>query len=878
MPCVSDEIRRRLKNTPEQRLVVGPIVQYLVDLGWGVGQMAFGKKEWRVPKSPSAASERAKGDKTQGFPVDIAVFESEQKAKQLDYTGLRFIVECKQPNDSEGLRQLDIYLGLEPHARLGIWANTADRSAECVFLFKDDKGTTHAQKRHVKDFPTPGFSLDKDHIPRLWSALITPTQETFIKKLEELLGHIVARDSLITRREEQLDQLCNIILLKLDSDKNAKLLPDVPVAFREMENQTTTAEHIRTSFTKFAERFKDIYTDEDDKRLRFNDSTIAQCVDDLAPLKLLDLGPSVVSVAFQVLRSAALKQEEGQYFTPQPVIEAAVRHVGVRADDLILDPACGTGGFLVECMMEMRRNVEKSNGDKGTISGWAQKALYGIDKDAIAIKLTKAVMQILGDGSAHCARGDSVLTNRWVADYQHLLTEFQNGRFTLIFTNPPFGAPLTVKRSDAAAAGLSIIDNIPDEKIELGLAMFDRCHQLLADGGKLCIVLPETYFFSPSFKFVREWCDRRFKPLTVINIPMDAFQGFCRAKTNLYVFEKRPGALVSGCSGDPVAQLETAKSEEVLFMNPRTCGIYKNGGTRFKVDEHGQRTAEIDNEMLEHVLAHKGGNPLAGSVYIPLAATLKKDVLVPAYYDPRWGVAFDNLLVTIGCGETTLGELLGAGLIEIRSGHGSPGNDQRVGNVPYVKVSDIRSLRINTNPTNMIPVKLAEKLWKSKSSGLKAWDLITPNRASSNIGEFAVLLPGEENIVLTREVFVVRVTDKGQKLLDPHFLLWAFSLKAVRDQWRRIALMQTNREDVGNRHLEIRLPMPVSKTWADRMSVAFRDYFCGIANAKGRFLAAMKGDLLQYIGSVSSEMSPQAENDGGENTAAVKRKPPRQEP
>jgi len=114
-----------------------------------------------------------------------------------------------------------------------------------------------------------------------------------------------------------------------------------------------------------------------------------------------------------------------------------------------------------------------------------------------------------------------------------------------------------------------------------------------------------------------------------------------------------------------------------------------------------------------------------------------------------------------------------------------------------VKVSDIRGLRINVNPTNLVTESVARRFWRSESSGLQAWDVITPNRASSNIGEFAILLPGEEQIVVTKEVFVLRVL-KGE-LWDPFYLLWALSLRAVRDQWRRVALMQTNREDCGDR-------------------------------------------------------------------------------
>ena len=117
---------------------------------------------------------------------------------------------------------------------------------------------------------------------------------------------------------------------------------------------------------------------------------------------------------------------------------------------------------------------------------------------------------------------------------------------------------------------------------------------------------------------------------------------------------------------------------------------------------------------------------------------------------------------------------------------------------------------------------------------MKAWDLLTPNRASSNIGEFAVLLPGEEDVVLTKEVFIIRTTESSE-IIDNFYLLWAFCLKAVRNQWQRITLMQTNREDVGDRYKEIQIPLPKDKKQAEQLSNGFRTYFKSISEAKNNF-------------------------------------------
>jgi len=197
---------------------------------------------------------------------------------------------------------------------------------------------------------------------------------------------------------------------------------------------------------------------------------------------------------------------------------------------------------------------------------------------------------------------------------------------------------------------------------------------------------------------------------------------------------------------------------QVTFLNPRTCGIYKNGGVRFKTDPiTGRRTKEVDNELIEAVDAYLASRALHGTNSVPLNQIFDKRMLVPTYFDKRYNKDIYDVLEKSGAKAVTLGDLLDDRILSVRGGHGSPGNDQRSGTIPYLKVSDIRGLRINVNPTNLVSDSVAERFWRGPTSGLQAWDVITPNRASNNIGEFAMLLPGEERVVLTKEMFVFRV-------------------------------------------------------------------------------------------------------------------------
>jgi type I restriction enzyme M protein len=171
------------------------------------------------------------------------------------------------------------------------------------------------------------------------------------------------------------------------------------------------------------------------------------------------------------------------------------------------------------------------------------------------------------------------------------------------------------------------------------------------------------------------------------------------------------------------------------------------------------RTADIDNELLDHVNAYLENESPPGIARVGMEAVLNRQVLVPTYYDRRYSEGIEQLLKENGLIGVTIGQLVDSGQIMVRGGHGSPSNDQRSGHIPYVKVSDIRGLRININPTNLVSDAVARRFWRGATSGLEPWDLITPNRASSNIGEFAILLPGEEQVVLTKEVFLFRLID-----------------------------------------------------------------------------------------------------------------------
>lgn len=517
---------------PEHEKVRVPVVAALETVGWLHGQLQW-QPEWRVPKSPSEAKKREDGRGFAGWPVDLAIFEDTDG--QNDWQSIIGICEFKAPNERAGVSQLEIYLAREPRARFGLWTN----GTTSALLYKLPDGTFKTVHHNDLVLPKPDDDFEQATTKAItFDNLVQPTEQELKSSFKALLDVVVARDTISTRSEAHLDQICNLLLLKLESDTNASLQPHLPVMFQLRGNEEATASTIRDAFEQLVDQREEVFRDDHGPTLLLDDHTIKEVVFSWSGWNLLEMQAEAVSNAFQVFRRANLKAGEGQYYTPSRIIRPAVKLMDIQPDDKIIDPACGTGGFLVETFRQISERVSNA----ARLRTWAHRNVYGVDKDSINVKLTRAMMMVMGDGSAHVHIGDSLREDRWEKDYPHLPLAMRNSSFTVVMTNPPFGENLKITAKDCEANKYSISKAAGKGKhykdIEIGLVFLERAYRLLKVGGRVAIILPETYFFSPSYAYLAEWMESRFIRRGEFNVPMEAFQGFCRAKTNLYVFEK----------------------------------------------------------------------------------------------------------------------------------------------------------------------------------------------------------------------------------------------------------------------------------------------------------------------------------------------------
>jgi predicted RNA methylase len=520
---------------PEHAEVREPVVAELLKLGWSEGQLQW-RPEWRVPKTPHDSAKRETNRSFQSWPVDLVLFDSDEHAGEWEH--VLAIFEFKEPTLEQGQSQLEIYLSREPRARYGYWTN----GSESLAVYKLPDGNVNVVRGAGLPRPVDSLSMPSEK-PLTFENLRTPTERELKGVFKRLLDTVVAEDSLSVRPDEQLNELCNLLLLKLDSDSNASDNPDEPVAFQLAANEEKTAQRTRTQFQDMRLLRTDVFTEVQDDELLLDSHTIYQAVYELSPLKLMNMGADAVSSAFQVFRRANLKAGEGQYFTPRRVIDNAVRIMEITRQDKIIDPACGTGGFLIETYRSVSARA-KGPTAQANARTFAHRQIWGVDKDGINVKLARAIMVILGDGSANIHVGDSLRNHRWKSDYPHLAQPLKDESYTAVITNPPFGKNLKVSAADSKRNKFTVA-NIAAEKgpndykdLEIGLIFLERSYRLLVSGGKLGIVLPETYFFSASYRWLPSWLDGRLELRGILNIPMEAFQGFCRAKTNFYIFER----------------------------------------------------------------------------------------------------------------------------------------------------------------------------------------------------------------------------------------------------------------------------------------------------------------------------------------------------
>lgn len=179
---------------------------------------------------------------------------------------------------------------------------------------------------------------------------------------------------------------------------------------------------------------------------------------------------------------------------------------------------------------------------------WARRFLRGIDLDSLCIKFSKAYTALLGNGHTGLYHADSLDQNRWPADMKRGI---RPGTFRVVMTNPPFGQGL-VKTGDVRReydlarkwrrrtdGTWEMTDQI-QKKQEIGILFLEYCLKLLEPGGRMDIVLLESYLGNQSDGYIPAWLLEKFTVLGVVDLPDTTFQPHTHAKTCVLFIENTP--------------------------------------------------------------------------------------------------------------------------------------------------------------------------------------------------------------------------------------------------------------------------------------------------------------------------------------------------
>jgi type I restriction enzyme M protein len=521
--------------TPEEVEAVQVFARQLVE--------DYGYKKEQIQTRPQFRVKARPSDTKKEYPVDIAVFNNKKKNEDDVY----IIVECKKKNRKDGRGQLEDYLRLSK-ARLGVWFNGDER----LFLRKFEKdGKILFQE--IPNIPVAGQRIED--IGKFKRQDLKPTHN--LKAIfKSIRNHLAANTVGATRDEVLAQQLINLIFCKLYDEKFTP--PNDIIRFRAGvdEKPKEIETRIIDIFQDVKENAPEVIDNED--KISLDTNSIVYVVGELQNYSLMNSERDVVADAFETFIGHALKGGQGQFFTPRNVVKMMVDILQPSETDKIIDPACGSGGFLIDSLKYVWDVADK----KYKKLGWTPEQIQnqkikiattnfrGLDKDYFLSKVAKAYMNLVGDGTTGIFCEDSLEKSKnWKQETQ---LKIQLGTFDILLTNPPFGSNIKVegeeklKQFDLAYQWKK---NKEDKELEKRtikekeapqILFIERCLQLLKDGGKMAIVLPDGIFGNESESYVRNWILKNAKIVAVIDVPLETFLPNTGTKTSILVLQKLP--------------------------------------------------------------------------------------------------------------------------------------------------------------------------------------------------------------------------------------------------------------------------------------------------------------------------------------------------
>ncbi|MBE2199982.1 MAG: N-6 DNA methylase [Anaerolinea sp.] len=502
---------------------------------------------------------------------------------------------------------------------------------------------------------------------------------------------------------------------------------------------------------------------------------------------------------YEVFVSTGIREEEGQFFTPQNGIELLVSMVNPQPGERVIDPACGAGGFLAAVASHLRT--------KGAAHNEIVQSIIGIDKDAYLVQLaaTRLAILTLQPGQVYCA--DSLA---WSDENGRSLPLPQSGSYDVVLTNPPFGKRIVAAsrqtqkyftlgytwkkgRDGRYQQTGDLLNSAPPQVL-----FVEKCLELLRPGGRLGIVVPESMITSKTYSHVVQYMRSQGEIKAVIGLPEEFFKtsgkGGTHTKACLVMLHKHEHS--NGA---------TLPSGRIFMAEAKWCGH----------DSRGRRIDRDDLPLIQENLTafHKGQLRQFSSLgYAVDVEQLVNNILSPRYYSPELDQELEQLAETHDL--VKLGDLVTAGELAIQTGDEVGKMAYGTGIIPFVRTSDISNWEIKIDPKHGVSSEIYEKF--ATKQDIRVGDILMVKDGTYLIGTCAFITEYDTQIVYQSHLYKLRLNDQSR--LSPYLLLALLSSEPVQRQIKAKRFTQDIIDSLGQRIHELILPIPKSQQLRQHVS------------------------------------------------------------
>ena len=528
---------------------------------------------------------------------------------------------------------------------------------------------------------------------------------------------------------------------------------------------------------------------------------------ELMPLNLAKAPASILGEAFQAIIGPRFRGDKGQFFTPRSLVRAMVAVAAPKAKDKVVDPAAGTGSFLVESHVYRKEKYPQ-------VEDFAP--LLGLEKDRDLYRLGGAMVNIATDGLGVVHQANSL-------DLEGLRKLPSPSPFDadIVLTNPPFGAKIGITDtrilSDFALGhswGFSATKKHWYQLSELRksqdpqILFLDLCMQLLKPEGLLGIILPEGVFGNRKSGYIWDYVRQNGEIEAMIDCPRTTFQPSTDTKTNVVFIRKR--------------QRKTLSVSNALVAVAKTCGHDRRGR---RLTASGNPVQD-DYQEIGKAFERKAPN------WWSSCEITDPYYLVPRFYHNGAKKAVENMATEWGSETLTLGKLVRDRSIVVRKGHEVSAEAYGTGDIPFVRTSDISNWEISMNPTNGVSEEVYERYRRLQD--LKPYDILVVVDGRYRIGRTAILQPQSIKCVVQSHFRIISVAESSP--IDCYELLYLFNMPTVLDEMRNLVFIQSTLGAIGKRLEMLQLPVPQrTSEWVAKIK-DFREAI----EARARLLTKLK--------------------------------------